>query len=128
MREAAYSHYACRLFPLLDGEAFTLKTVGEATINDRRAVGVRVSSKGHSDLVMYFDKESYLLVKTDAKGIDEDRQEVTVEEILSDYKEVRGAKIPFKKVVFVNGRKHLEAEIKEIRPLGKIDSSVFGQP
>src|SRR5262249_39474359 len=81
VKEEAYAGWVTTLLPLRD-RAFTLAPVGEVNIDKRPAQGVKVSSKGHRDVNLYFDKETGLLVKTETRVKDDDDQEVTEETFL----------------------------------------------
>src|SRR5262249_26531949 len=64
---------------------FQLSPAGEVQVNDRPAVGVRVSRKGWPDVNVYFDKASSLPVKAETRIKEPDTQrEVTAELSFSD--------------------------------------------
>jgi hypothetical protein len=114
---------------LLEDPAFTLTLLDEIKVNGRAAFGVKVASKGHDDVRLYFDKAGGLLVKIDWKGVKPDLQEVLTESILSDYKVVKGGgKYPMKALILVDGKKYTDLEIVEFEPLEKIDDAVFAEP
>jgi hypothetical protein len=127
-REQAYAGWVATLAPLKD-KMFTLATVGEVTIDDRPAVGVKVSSKGRRDVDLYFDKETGLLVKTETRVRDEGSgQEVTEESFPSDYKELQGTKQAMKFVIKRDGKLYLEGELTDCQLAEKLDASVFAKP
>jgi hypothetical protein len=126
-KEEAYAGWVATLTPLKD-KAFTLATTGEVTVEDRPAVGVRVARKGYRDVVLYFDKKTHLLVKTESRVKDEDSgQEVTQETFLSGY-EGKEAKMAMKITVKRDGKAYLEAEVTDFQPEEKLDDSVFAKP
>jgi hypothetical protein len=89
LKEAAYVDYISTLVPLLKDKAYTLSPAGETQIKNRPAVGIKVASKGHPDVMLYFDKSSGFLVKTGQRRRDSStNKEAVYEEILSDYQEV----------------------------------------
>jgi predicted outer membrane protein len=91
-REQGYAAWVVTLAPLT-GKQFTLATIGEVKIDDRPALGVKVSSKGHRDVDLYFDKQTNLLIKTETMVKEEGSdREVLEETLLADYKEVQGTK------------------------------------
>ena len=53
--------YLSQVLPLTD-KTYPLTGAGEAKVNDRPAVGVKVTARGHRDVTLYFDKESGLLL------------------------------------------------------------------
>src|SRR5262249_24189574 len=56
-REEAYAGWLQSLLPLKD-EAFALAPLGEVMVDERPAVGIRVSHKDHKDVNLYFDKKT----------------------------------------------------------------------
>jgi hypothetical protein len=126
-KEEAYVDWVASLAPLRDKQ-FRLVMVGDIQIEKRPARGVTVSCKDHRDVNLYFDKESGLLVKTEARVKDDNGQEVTEETMLSEYKEVQGTKQAMRMTLRRDGKLYLESEITEIRLEERLDASVFGRP
>jgi outer membrane lipoprotein-sorting protein len=127
-QEGLHAEYVQTLVPLLKDKGFTLDALGEARVNGRAAVGVRVASKGHKDVNLYFDKATGLLTKSERRALDDARKEVTEETFYSDHKDVDGVKVPMKVVVHHDGKKFLEMEVTEYRFLDRIDDSEFARP
>jgi len=126
-KESQYARRVERLTPLKD-EAFTLSPLDEIKVNDRAAVGVKVSQKGHRDIKLYFDRESGQLVRSEQRVKNESGKEVTQEATFSDYKEVEGIKVPTKIVINRDGKKFVEAEVQETKVLQKLDDKLFQKP
>src|SRR5262249_46855062 len=63
MERSLYVDRVTSLVPLLKDKSFTLKALGESKVEDRPALGVQVSSTGHPDVSLYFDRDNGLLVK-----------------------------------------------------------------
>src|SRR5262249_6261261 len=127
-QEGAYGNWLTNLVPLKD-KAHALSSLGEVKVNDRPALGIRVSSKGHRDVNLYFDKENSLLLKSEMRVKDEmTGMEVNQESYFSDYQEVDGFKEAKKFVIKKDGKPFLEAEVEEIRRQEKLDDSVFAKP
>ncbi|MBN9117863.1 MAG: hypothetical protein J0I06_01620 [Planctomycetes bacterium] len=127
-KEQAYAAWVWTLAPLKDKQV-TLATVGEIKVGDRPALGVKVSSKGHRDVDLYFDKETGLLVKTETVVKDDTSgQEVTEESFPGEYKEVQGTKQAHKFLVKRNGKLHVEGEVTGIELSEKLDASLFEKP
>ncbi len=126
--EQAYGGWVTTLAPL-KGKEFTLATVGEIKVNDKPALGVKVSSKGHRDVDLFFDKESGMLVKTETRVKDEaSGQEVSEESFPTEYKEVQGTKQAMKFTVKRDGKLFMEGEASEIQLSDKLDASLFTKP
>jgi hypothetical protein len=127
VKEEAYGEWVATLVPLKD-KAFVLAPLGEVNIDKRPARGVTVSSKGHRDVNLYFDKETGLLVKTETRVKDDGGQEVTEETFLGEYKEVQGTKQATKFTVKRDGKLYLESEVTDYQLAEKLDDSVFAKP
>jgi hypothetical protein len=128
-KENHYAGWVASLLPLKD-KAFTLAAADEIKVDNRPAVGVKVSRKDHRDVNLYFDKETGLLVKsaTRAKDLEAGGKEFTQEVFLSDYKEIEGAKVPMKVAVKRDGKQFVEAENLEVKPSPKLDDKTFAKP
>src|SRR5262245_4945272 len=125
MKEQAYQTEIGLLFPLLKKDSkFKFSLLGEMQIEGKPAVGVKISHDGHRDLDMFFDKENYLLVKTETRMLHPvTMQEVPAVVFYSDYKENNGIKEARKIVIHLDGQKFLDAEITETKILDKVDEN-----
>src|SRR5438067_511056 len=65
-RDGVHESWVATLVPLKD-KAYTLTALGEIKVDDRPAVGVRVSAKDRRDVNLYFDKDTNLLVKSEMR-------------------------------------------------------------
>jgi hypothetical protein len=127
-KEQTYVGWVETLAPLKDKQ-FTLATVGEIKVDNRPALGVKVSSKGRRDVDLYFDKETGLLVKRESRVKDEGSgQEVTEEAFPSEYKDVQGTKQAMKFVIKRDGKLYLDGEASELQLSEKLDASLFTKP
>jgi hypothetical protein len=128
-KEGAYSGWITSLVPLKEKE-FKLSLLGEIKVDDKPAVGVRVSSKGHRDVNLYFDKDRGLLVKSSmqVKSQENEGKEMSQEVFYTDYKELDGIKVPHKVVVKRDGKDYVVAETIEMKRSEKLDASVFAKP
>jgi hypothetical protein len=127
-KEALYAEHVETLVPLLKDKGFTLDPLGEIKVNGRQAVGVKVASRGHKDVNLYFDKATGRLAKAERRALNEDKQEVTEEKFYSDYKDVDGVRVPMKVAVHHDGKAFLEMEMTEYSFLDRIDDSEFARP
>jgi hypothetical protein len=116
------------LLPLVKDKEFTLASLPEITVDEKLAVGVKVSAKGRRDCSLYFDKETGLLVRVIRKMLDLNQQEVDTETTYKAWKDFEGLKLPTKVVVQQGGKKLQEAEVLEYKFLDKIDPSDFAKP
>jgi hypothetical protein len=118
------------MFPdFLKDRAYTLSPLGELKVNDRPALGVKVSRQGRADVDLYFDKMDRRLVKAEWKASSLDlQQEVSWEVVFGNYKETDGIKRPRAVVVHVDGKKYIDMEVTEIRFAERIDDALFTRP
>lgn len=82
--QGGYAAYVTRLIPLLDEERFSLTLSDEVSVSGRAARVVKVLSEGHPDVLLYFDKDSHLLVKSERQAADLDGKKGLREEYYSD--------------------------------------------
>jgi hypothetical protein len=128
LKESSYLARVGRL-EVLKEKGYELSALGEVKVNDKPAVGVRVASKGHRDVNLYFDKESGLLAKIERQAVDAmSGQDVAEERIITEYQEADGVKIPKKAVINRDGKKFIEAEVLELKVRDKFDDSEFAKP
>jgi hypothetical protein len=124
-KEEVYAERLATLLPLKDKE-YELALAGEVKVDDKPAVGIKVSSKGHKDVNLYFDKENGLLVRMEFRSVDPmTEQEYTRETYFRAYKDANGLKNPTKVLINRDGKKYVEMELTEIKNLEKLDDSVF---
>jgi outer membrane lipoprotein-sorting protein len=122
------SLWLATLLPLKD-KAFTLKPLGELTINDRPAVGLKAEAQDGRVYYLFFDKETGLLLKNEY--LVKDRRadkDVKQEVIYSDWKEVDGIKRAMKVTVKRDGKLYTEQEISDFKPAEKLDDKTFAKP
>lgn len=128
MKEVANLLRASRLTILKD-KLYTLAPLGEAKVEGRAAIGIKVSAKGYRDINFFFDKETGLIVKTERRALDVmTGQEYTEERFALDYKDRDGLKVPTRARVQKDGKKLMDAEILEYKALDKLDESEFAKP
>jgi hypothetical protein len=130
MKEQMYGTEVGYLWPLLKKDnKFTLSPLGEVQVDGKPAVGVKVTSDGHRDVDLYFDKETSMLVKTESRTLHPiTMQEVPAQSYFKEYKDVDGRKEPRKLVVNLDGQKYAEIEILESKILDKADENEFAKP
>jgi hypothetical protein len=122
-------HAAGTLTDLLRDKAYTLSPLGELKVNDRPAVGVKVSHKGRADVDLYFAKDNHLLVKVEWRAPNFDlQQEVAWEALFGNYKETDGVLCPRSVLLNIDGKKYMEVEVTEIRFAERIDDAMFTRP
>ncbi len=119
---------AQRLLPLLEEKSYQLAVLDELKVNDRPAVGVRVTGRGRKEMRLYFDKEVPLLVRAENRFDDGKGKEVRQHYFFGDFKEIGGYKRYTKVRVFREGKQIMEAELLDAKLLDKVDETEFAKP
>jgi hypothetical protein len=128
LKEAAFMLQFDKLLFAKD-KRFKLSLLGEVKVNDRDAVGVQVSCKGHKDVNLYFDKKTGMLAKSEYRTHDfMTNQDVTQEVIVKEYHDVEGRKMAKKSVIKRDGKKLMDVEVTEAKLVDKFDDSEFAKP
>ncbi|MCW3094488.1 MAG: hypothetical protein JWL77_106 [Chthonomonadaceae bacterium] len=109
----------------LKGKDFKTEMIAEEKVNDKPAVGIKVTGPENKDFTLYFDKESGLPVRMTAKISGFQGEEVTQEVTFSEYKEMAGIKKATRVVSKRNGEKFQEQEVTEFKLLDKVDPKTF---
>ncbi|MCI0463804.1 MAG: hypothetical protein L0Z62_43270 [Gemmataceae bacterium] len=113
----------------LRDKSYKVAPLGEGKVEGRAAVGVQVTKKGARDVNLWFDKQSHLLVKSEYRALEPTTlQEVNQEKIMSEYKDMKGVKMPTRLVIKNDGNRFIEMEISEFTPVDRHDDSVFAKP
>jgi hypothetical protein len=126
-KENMYAEWVQQLVPLKN-EGFTLKTVGETKVDDKPAIGVKVSHQGHRDLTLYFDKDNGLLVRFDQTVKDEQGKTLSQVLVIKEYVKVGDVKMPSKMVITRDGKKYVEGEMSDIKLSDRLPDSTFAKP
>ncbi|MBN9521230.1 hypothetical protein J0H58_22370 [bacterium] len=128
-RENLHTGWVASLAPLVSGKGYTLATAGELLVDDKAALGVKVSAKGRRDVTLYFDKETGLLARYDSTVKDEGSgREVAEETTPGEYKDVQGTKQAAKFVVRRDGKLHMEGEATSHTLSEALDAGGFARP
>ncbi len=128
-KDNMHGNWVTTLIPLKD-KSYTLMLLGESKVDDKPAVGVKVSREGHPDVKLYFDKENSLLVKseTKVKSAEQGGQEVNQETLYGNYQQVEGAWMAGKLTLLRDGKKFVEGENSDWKPADKLDDKTFSKP
>ena len=127
LREEAYLLWLTTLLPLQKDQTLELTPLPESKLNDQTVNGVKVASKGHADVKLYFDSKSGLLVKSERR-LEEGGVAFDQEYLYSDHKDSDGGKLPTRITEQRNGSKFAEwSEISYVFPR-QPDETQFGKP
>jgi hypothetical protein len=128
VKNEMYVAEVMRLTGLKD-KTYELSPLGEAKVDGKAAIGIRVASKGRPDVNIYFDKASGLMAKVEHRSMDPmSGKEFTEEKLLSDYHDADGLKSPKRVVINHDGDKFMDAEEVESKHVESLDESVFAKP
>src|SRR5262249_46502239 len=111
----------------LKGKDFKVAAAGEEKIDDKPAVGLKVTGPDDKDFTLYLDKESGLPVKVVAK-VSFMGQDAKLETTYGSYKEMGGIKKATKVETKRDGEKFQTLEITEFKVLDKVDPKTFDEP
>ncbi len=129
VKERFYTSRIVRLTPLLTDKDLKISTIGESKVEGQDVIGIRVESKGHSDMSLYFDKKTHLLAKTEHREKDpQGGAEYNAESFPSDYKEVNGLKMAQKIKVLHDGKEFLTADVLEYKAETELSDTLFAKP
>ncbi len=119
---------AKRLLPLLEDKGYQLAVLEEIKVNERPAVGVRITGRGRKEMRLHFDKEYGLLVRAENRIDDGKGKEIRQHFFFGDFKDIGGYKRPTKVRAYRDGRQIMEAELLDAKPLDKVDETEFAKP
>jgi hypothetical protein len=119
---------AQRLVPLLEDKSYQLAVLDELKVNDRPALGVRVTGRGRKEMRLYFDKEHGLLVRAEFPLDDGKGKQVRQHFFFGDYKDIGGYRRYTKVKAYRDGKQVMEAELLDVKTFDKIDDSEFAKP
>jgi hypothetical protein len=135
-KESVYWARVTSLLPLSDKE-FTLTPLGESKLDDRAVLGVKVSSKGHHDVFLFFDKTTNLLaksvqtIKVEHPGGEVGGRSptpptvVNYETFYSDYRAVQDVQVAMKVVIKRDGKLIVTSEKYNILLVDKLGDKEF---
>jgi hypothetical protein len=113
----------------LDDAAYKFAALGESKVQGKDTIGIRVSREGRRDVNLYFDKQSHLLAKYEYRGREPfQMMEVTIDKLVSDYKDIQGLKTATKVLVQWDGKDGMNMEVSDLMYHERLDDSVFARP
>ena len=112
----------------LKGKDFKLEAAGETKVDDKPAVGLKVTAPDGKDFTLFFDKETGLPVKLVARVAGFQGNEFTQETTFKDYKDFDGIKKATRIVSKRDGEDFAKSEVTEFKILEKVDPKAFSEP
>jgi hypothetical protein len=125
--ELMYLLRVTSLVPLLD-PAFRLTDLGPSSVDGRTVLGIKVSSPGHPDVQLFFDKDSGLLHKLTTRSTDFTGEQYDREEFTWDYRDVGGIKAAMYFKILQNGKPRVEMKLSDFRCAEQLDDRLFAKP
>jgi beta-lactamase regulating signal transducer with metallopeptidase domain len=128
-----YLSWITTLLPL-KGKAYKISPAGELRIGDHQTTGILVFRRGYSDVVLYFDKETGLLAKSEmpvkvTRGAEHELGRVRVQETyFEEYGQSDGARYPCKIATYLDGKLRRRVEITELQTHHGLGSALFVKP
>ena len=109
---------------LFQAENLKIQDLGEEESEGKKLDLLLISDPYGNELKMYLDPTSYLPVKISYRGQGM-MGPSNFEEVLSDFREVSGVKLPFDRVINVEGKKYAETKVLEMNLNAKVDPNLF---
>jgi hypothetical protein len=126
-RESYFALRATHMLATLKGKGYELSHLGEVNVKDQPAIGLRISRKDKPDVNLYFDKKTYLAVKTALRVPGPQGQDLEIELFFSEHKEFGDLK-HFTKLMLKAGGQEIPMEITDIEPQEHLDATLFARP
>jgi hypothetical protein len=105
-----------------------LTALDAAKIGDRAVVGFRVSHTGRRAVDLYFDSETWLLVKKRFTRLDDDGKEMEFVTVFEQFRDFDGIKFPTKSTTFRDGQKRFVTEVVEASFVERLPEDTFNKP
>jgi outer membrane lipoprotein-sorting protein len=128
--QEALNHNAIAQLGVLTSKEYALSLLGEVKVGDSDAIGVLVQRKDRRDVSLFFDKKTYLLLKSETrvKDLMGGGGELTQETLYSDYKKIDEMQAAHKSTIKRDGKLFVESEMSDFKAEDKLDDSVFAKP
>jgi outer membrane lipoprotein-sorting protein len=130
VRQAFITGRAATLLTLLKDQDTQLSPLGEVKLNDRPALGLKVTRKDFREFDLYLDKETHLPVKCETKFMGPNNQEAEFEYVFSEPKEFSGLKHFTKMLLNIKSENKtlVEFELVELKLDQKLEDAQFSRP
>jgi hypothetical protein len=123
-RNAYLSLLPITLLPL-KGKEYRLELLAGEKIDDKPAVGLKVTPPDGRPFRLYFDPENGLPMKLSARVVGFNGEESTEETTFSDYQEIAGLRKATRVLSRRNGEKFLDLRISDFKMPEQLDPKTF---
>jgi hypothetical protein len=129
-QKATIQEFMCSaLTPLLEKNSYDLTALPDKKVKGKAAHVVSVKPKGHPEIILYFDKDSGLLVKTERRAYNAGTKKEGLQEIFySNYKDQDGVKCAMASVGWWDGKQLWTSVVTEIEFLKTVPKHYFEEP
>jgi hypothetical protein len=119
--------WAQLLYPLMEDD-YTLSDIPGVDVDGKATVGIKAAHDSGSEIMLYFDKRTFLLTKIEAMVAARQMggKQVKVETFYSDHKSFGGVKLPSKYKTLFDGKLFVEGKTTAIKTHATIDPAGFG--
>ncbi len=117
-----------QLLPLLKDKSVHLAPLGEMQVENKPAVGVKITHPTYGEANLYLDKTTSLPVKVESRIKDPNGQEMALAFFYGDYKDAGGVQHPMKVKGKFGDNITLDIDISDAKAHSKLDDTVFAKP
>jgi hypothetical protein len=127
-KDVLYLTKVTSLLPLKD-KAFELASLGTLKRNGQEVVALKVSFPGEHDVKLYFDAQTWLLLKAEQELLSvEDGIESTLEMFPDKYQKVGNVQAPMRMALRYGEMPYAEYHHTELRMVERLDDRLFSMP
>jgi hypothetical protein len=127
LQDESHVMWYATLVPLLQDKSLQLAQIPGVNVEGRPTRGISVNLPGKTEVRLYFDAQSNLLVKIARKSLEAGIQ-VDKEYFYAHHKPVDGVLLPSKYSEFTSGRKLVEVNTIKYKFLETVDDKLFTKP
>lgn len=110
-----------------DASGFQTNFVGESTLDSHPVNIVAITTPTGYEVKLGIDAESnMILFKQFTSNVG--NNSIDNEEILSDYHDIEGVKVPYKRLLKRNGQDFAETKVKDIKVNTNVEDALFAKP
>src|SRR5262245_26022083 len=126
VQNEAHTYWLAGLLPF-KSRGIKWDLLNDGTVDGRATRVVKASQTGRPVVTLYFDRETFLLLKAAYAGV-ENLQPVAKEFVFSEHREFEGQRLPAKVQVFQGGKKLEEWTTENVRFPSLLDDREFAKP
>ena len=113
-----------RLFQMSEEDVLTVQAVEGVDVNGTETEGILIKDIEGNSIKLYLDPETHYVIKREYQGTTM-MGVATLEELLSDYKDVDGIMVPFRLDIKANGEPYIAVDVQEVQFNTEVDPALF---